>query len=323
MTEAFPWTGRLCVVTGGCGFIGSHLCEALLEAGARVRVLDDLSSGREENLRGVRGRVDLRRGDVRDPRAVAPALDGADTVFHQAALVSVADSVERPRECFDINEAGTLTVLEAARGAGVRRVVFAGSAAAYGNDPGLPKREDMPARPLSPYAAAKVAAEGWMRAFAGLYGVETVVLRYFNVYGPRQNPSSPYSGVVSRFVDALRAGRPPVIFGDGKQTRDFVFVRDVARANLLAAARGTVGRGEILNIAAGRAVSLLDLAGILERISGRVLPPLFEPARPGDVRHSAADIGRARRQLGFEPASGLEQGLRALWEDPGWNPPRS
>ncbi|MDZ4200419.1 MAG: SDR family NAD(P)-dependent oxidoreductase, partial [Kiritimatiellia bacterium] len=201
MSDQSFFKDRPCLVTGGCGFIGSHLCERLLVEGARVRVLDNLSSGFERNLASIRSRVDVRIADVRDVEAVSSAMQGIDTVFHEAALVSVADSVERPRECFDINEAGTLNVLEAASAAGVRRVLFAGTAATYGNDPVLPKREDMVPQPLSPYAAAKVAAEGWLRVFAEIYRLQTVTLRYFNVYGPRQDPSSAYSGVISRFAN--------------------------------------------------------------------------------------------------------------------------
>lgn len=304
--------GRRVLVTGGCGFIGSHLCEALLAAGANVRVLDNLSSGRESNLGDARGGLELRLGDVRDAEAVRSAMEGVEWVFHEAALVSVADSVARPRACHEINATGTLQVLEAAKAAGARRVVLASTAAVYGNDPVLPKREDFPPRPASPYAAAKSAAEGWMAVYAGLYGLETVILRYFNVYGVRQDPSSPYSGVISRFVEALRAGRRPVVFGDGNQTRDFVAVGDIVRANLLAASQPDAGSGEAFNIGSGEPVSLLTVLGVLGEAAGRVLEPEFRPERAGDIRHSAADIGLARRRLGFEPRIGLGEGLRSL-----------
>jgi UDP-glucose 4-epimerase len=305
-------SGRRVLVTGGSGFIGSHLCEALVAANASVRVLDNLSSGREENLASVRDRVEIRLGDVRDPEAVAAAMEGIDTVFHEAALVSVADSVARPRICHEINATGTFQVLEAARAAGVRRVVLASTAAAYGNDPALPKIETFLPQPASPYAAAKVAAEGYLRVFAELYGIETVALRYFNVYGARQDPSSPYSGVISRFLEALRRGRPLVVFGDGLQTRDFLSVADVVQANGLAAVSPNVGQGEVLNIGRGVPTSLLDVIRALGEAAGRALDPEFLPARPGDIRHSVADIGRARRLLGYEPRVELRDGLLAL-----------
>lgn len=312
MSTSPTLVGRLALVTGGYGFIGSHLCEALLAAGARVRVLDNLSSGRESNLTALRGRLDVRLGDVRDAGAVRSAMEGVECVFHEAALVSVADSVARPRVCHEINATGTLQVLEAARAAGARRVVLASTAAVYGNDPVLPKREDLPPRPESPYAAAKSAAEGWMAVYAGLYGLETVALRYFNVYGVRQDPSSPYSGVISRFVEALREGRRAIVFGDGNQTRDFVSVGDVVQANLLAALRPEVGRGEALNIGSGEPVSLLTVLRVLGEAADRVLEPEFQPGRAGDIRHSVADIGLARSRLGYEPRTGLSEGLRSL-----------
>lgn len=312
MSSSPTMAGRRVLVTGGSGFIGSHLCEALLAAGARVRVLDNLSSGRESNLAGLRADLDFRTGDVRDAGSVRSAMEGIEWVFHEAALVSVADSVARPRVCHEINATGTLQVLEAARAAGARRVVLASTAAVYGNDPELPKRENFPPRPASPYAAAKVAAEGWMAVYAELYGLETVILRYFNVYGVRQDPSSSYSGVISRFVEAIRNRRRPVVFGDGNQTRDFVSVGDVVRANLLAALRPEVGRGEALNIGSGVPVSLLTVLRVLGEAAGREFEPEFLPGRAGDIRHSSADIGLARNRLGYEPRTGLGEGLRSL-----------
>ncbi|MCX7819950.1 MAG: NAD-dependent epimerase/dehydratase family protein [Kiritimatiellae bacterium] len=303
----------LVLVTGGAGFIGSHLVEALAADGVEVRAFDNLSSGRAENLAGVRGRVDLIVGDVRSEAQLAAAMDGVGVVVHLAALVSVADSVERPAENYEINVMGTVRVLEAARAAGVRRVVCASSAAVYGNEPTLPKREDMPPVPASPYAAAKLAGEQIARVHAELYGLGTVSLRFFNVYGPRQDPSSPYSGVISRFVEALARGEPPRVFGDGRQTRDFVFVRDVVAAIRRAADSPAVGRGEVFNVGTGRASSLLEVLGVLGPLAGHSPAPRFEPPRPGDVRHSVADISRIREVLGFEPGVTLADGLAELW----------
>ncbi len=301
-----------CLVTGGAGFIGSHIAAALHAAGHDVRVLDNLSSGHRHNLDGIQLAQPLIEADIRDGSALRIAMGGVDWVFHQAALVSVFDSVERPAENHDINLTGTLRVLEAARAAGVRRLVFAASAAAYGNNPVIPKRETMRPEPESPYAMAKVAGEYYMRVYARLYGLQTVALRYFNVYGPRQDPGSMYSGVISRFTDSLRAAQAPRIFGDGHQTRDFVFVADVARANLLAAAADTVGNGEIINIATGKSQSLLDVVRILERLTGRKTKPVFQDARPGDIRHSLAETESADRLLKFTARYNLEQGLREL-----------
>ncbi len=300
------------LVTGGCGFIGSHLAEALVEQGHRVRILDNLSSGYLRNVEHLDGRVDVVEGDVRDPDALKKAADGVRGIFHEAALVSVFDSVNRPEDNHAINATGTLNVLLAARHAGVKRVVLASTAAAYGNDPELPKRESMRPQPESPYAGAKVAGEHYQRIFASLYGVETVTLRYFNVYGPRQDPKSPYSGVISKFCDDLAAQRPSSVFGDGQQTRDFVFVKDVVQGNLRAMADEVVGRGQIYNIASGKTASLLDLLATLGQLTGRTLTPLHKEPRAGDIRHSAADISQARVELGYVPRYDLSSGLGAL-----------
>jgi UDP-glucose 4-epimerase len=300
------------LVTGGCGFIGSHLAEALVEQGHRVRILDNLSSGYLRNVEHLDGRVDVVEGDVRDPDALKKAADGVRGIFHEAALVSVFDSVNRPEDNHAINATGTLNVLLAARHAGVKRVVLASTAAAYGNDPELPKRESMRPQPESPYAVAKVAGEHYQRIFASLYGVETVTLRYFNVYGPRQDPKSPYSGVISKFCDDLAAQRPSSVFGDGQQTRDFVFVKDVVQGNLRAMADEVVGRGQIYNIASGKTASLLDLLATLGQLTGRTLTPLHKEPRAGDIRHSAADISQARVELGYVPRYDLSSGLGAL-----------
>ena len=302
------------LITGGCGFIGSHIAEALVADGVEVRVFDNLSSGKLENLEGFGGGIEVVRGDVRDLGALREAMDGVSHVFHEAALVSVAVSVEQPEENDAINIRGTLNVLQAARGAGVRRVVLATSAAVYGNNPALPKREDMVPEPESPYALGKLAGEYYLKLYSSLYGVETVSLRYFNVFGPRQDGKSMYSGVISRFTDDIRSGRTPTIFGDGQQTRDFVYVKDVVQANLLAMRSPAVGKGEIFNVATGRKVSLLDLLETLKKITGSKLVPQFKDARAGDIKHSLADISKIRKGLGYEPKFDLEYGLRAIVE---------
>jgi UDP-glucose 4-epimerase len=303
------------LVTGGCGFIGSHLCEALLERGGRVRILDNLSSGYLRNIEPFGDRVEFVEGDVRDPGAVQSAMQGVRYVFHEAALVSVFDSVERPRDNHEINVTGTLNVLMAAREAGAQRVVFASSAAVYGNDPVLPKCETMRPQPESPYAIGKIAGEYYLRVYHALYGLETVALRYFNVFGPRQDPKSFYSGVISRFADDVRAGRAPTVFGDGLQSRDFVYVKDVVRANLLAMHDARAGRADVFNVATGRSVTLLDLVGEMARIAGRRIEPAFREARAGDIRASAASIDRIREGLGYAPEWDLGRGLSVLMNE--------
>lgn len=302
------------LITGGCGFIGSHIAEALAREGAEVRIYDDLSSGYERNIADFRDKVELVIGDVRDPEALRRAMKGVTHVFHEAALVSVFESVEKPRDNHDINMTGTLNVLVAAREAGVKRLVAASSAAVYGNDPALPKREDMLPQPESPYALAKMAKEYYLRVFSRLYGMETVSLRYFNVYGPRQDPGSMYSGVISRFAEVLRGKGDPVIFGDGGQTRDFVFVDDVVQANLLAMrAPGSIN-GSVFNVGTGRQTSLLDLLDALRDITGREFRIQFKDERAGDIRHSVADISSAVRDLGYTPGYDIQSGLRCLME---------
>jgi UDP-glucose 4-epimerase len=306
----------LYVVTGGAGFIGSHLVEALIGRGDRVRVVDDLSSGRLENLPrervGVAGSgapIEVFQADVADPGPVRSALHGANGVFHEAAQVSVPASMRDPEKSYRVNVMGTLNVLEAARAEGVRKVVFAASSAAYGDVATLPKREDMPPRPLSPYAAGKLAGESLLATWSRAFGLETVALRYFNVYGPRQADDSPYSGVIALFARRLLAQRAPTIFGDGEQSRDFVFVEDVVRANLLAMGR-TVEAGAVINVGTGKSVTINDLYRRLAELADSSLDALHEPAREGDVLHSLASIERARSWLGFEPRVGLEEGLR-------------
>ena len=304
------------LITGGCGFIGSHIAETLAGEGHTVRVFDNLSSGHLENLRGFADRVEVVRGDIREPDALRAALRGIEFVFHEAALVSVAVSVQQPEENDAINIRGTLNVLQAARAAGARRVVFASSAAVYGNDPALPKREDMPPEPESPYALGKLAGEYYLRLFSKLYGLETVALRYFNVFGPRQDASSMYSGVISKFTADLQAGRAPTIFGDGGQTRDFVFVKDIVQANLLAMRSPRVGHGETFNVATNSQTSLLVLLETLQQIVGRRVVPQFREGRAGDIRHSFADISKAQRELDYQPRFNLETGLRQLLATP-------
>jgi UDP-glucose 4-epimerase len=296
------------LVTGGAGFIGSHLVDALQARGDEVRVLDDLSTGCRENLpEGVR----LEVGSVADPDAVAAAVEGCELVFHLAAVASVQRTVEAPLDTHAVNLGGTLNVLEAARAAGVRRVVFAGSAAVYGDNPALPLRESEKPRPLSPYAIEKLGSEQYMRVWSQLYGLETVTLRFFNVFGPRQDPSSPYSGVISIFLDRLRAGRPVTFYGDGGQTRDFVYVADVVQANLLAASVPAADGG-VFNVARGQETTIRKLHDTLRALVGRDLEPVLAAPRPGDIRRSLADIGRAREVLGFEPAHSVESGLERL-----------
>ncbi len=301
--------GDRVVVTGGAGFIGSHLADALLGRGASVCVVDDLSSGREENLAAVRQEIDFVRGDVRDPELLDRCFAGARFVFHQAAVVSVAASVEDPERSASVNLGGTLVVLQAARRCGVERVVFAASAAAYGAAPRLPCREEDPPDPRSPYALEKVAGEYYCRLYTGLYGLPAVALRYFNVYGPRQRPDSDYASVIPAFVDACLAGRNPVIYGDGGQTRDFVFVGDVVRANLLAAT-APAAAGQVLNVASGRQVSLVELLAHVQAACGTALEAVHAAERPGDVRHSCGDPGRAAEVLGFRAEVDLGEGLR-------------
>jgi nucleoside-diphosphate-sugar epimerase len=296
------------LVTGGAGFIGSNLVRALVDRGDDVRVLDDFSTGRDDNLAGLEERIRVVRGSVTDPDAVAAAIDGCDYVLHQAALPSVPRSIEAPVETDRVNVHGTLVVLQAARRAGVRRVVYAASSSAYGDTPTLPKVETMPPAPLSPYAVSKLAGEHYLQAFSTCYGLETVSLRYFNVFGPRQDPRSHYAAVIPRFVTAALRGEAPVIYGDGEQSRDFCFIDNAIEANLLAcAAPGASGR--VFNVACGERTTLLDVIRALEGIVGRPVRPVHEPARAGDVRHSLADVGVAREALGYTGRIGFADGL--------------
>ena len=300
------------LVTGGAGFIGSHIVDALLAEGCDVAVLDNLSTGKRENLEHAADRIRFYPGDIRDPEAVATAMAECDAVFHEAALVSVPRSVEMPMESAAINDLGTLNVLEAARRGGVRRVVLASSSALYGDLPGFPKTEEMDLRPMSPYAVHKLTGELNARLYTDLYGLETVCLRYFNVFGPRQDPSSPYSGVISLFMTRAAKNRPPAIHGDGEQYRDFVYVADVARANLLAATVDGAA-GSILNIGVGEAVTINRLWETIRQMAGCDLAPEYGPPRIGDLFASHADIRKAKETLGFQPSHTFQQGLETTF----------
>jgi len=303
--------GSLCLVTGGAGFIGSHLVDGLVEAGANVRVLDNLSTGFVDNLAGQSGNgaVELIRGDASDPDQVDEAMQSVNFVFHQAAMASVPRSMREPALCHAWTTTSTLHLLEAAHRHGVQRLVLASTSAAYGNSPFVAKRESDQVDPLSPYAASKLASEQYFRAFYSGFGLETVILRYFNVFGPRQDPQSEYSAVIPRFVSMILAGQRPVIYGDGQQSRDFVHVRNVVNANLLAAtANGSAGG--TFNIGCGASTTLLQLLNTLSEILGRPIQAIHQPPRAGDVRDSLADITQARKCFGYEPLITVDQGLR-------------
>jgi len=300
---------RTFLVTGGAGFIGSHIAEALVERGDRVRVLDNLSTGFLANLEAIRDHVEFVEGDLTDAEVVAKVVRGVDCIFHEAALASVPRSVEKPLDTHAACVTGTMVLLDAARRAGVRRLVYAGSSSAYGDQPFSSKRETDPAAPISPYGAAKLAAEYYCQAFSATYGFETVTIRYFNVFGPRQDPGSPYSAVIPLFITAMLSGRQPVVYGDGRQSRDFTFVANVVHANLLAAdAPGVSGR--VFNAANGKSITLLELIGAINEVLGIRVQPRFDPPRVGDIRESMADITQARTLLGYEPQVDFHEGLR-------------
>ncbi len=302
---------RTFLVTGGAGFIGSHIAEGLVKRGDRVRVLDNLSTGHASNLEHLGGQVELIRGDITNAQDVAAAVKGVDCVFHEAALASVPRSVEHPLDTNAACVTGTLTVLDESRKAGVRRLVYAASSSAYGDQPTSSKREsDLPA-PISPYGAAKFAGESYCQAFMATYGFETVCIRYFNVFGPRQDPHSQYSAVIPLFITAMLAGKQPTIYGDGHQSRDFTYVANVVHGNLLAAdADAKLVAGRTLNVANGRSTSLLELIAILNELLGTKIQPVHAPARVGDVRESLADITQARQRLAYEPEVDFYEGLR-------------
>ncbi|MBI1872640.1 MAG: SDR family oxidoreductase [Acidobacteria bacterium] len=300
------------LVTGGAGFIGSHLVTELVRRGAQVRVVDDFSTGFRRNLDHVRG-IEFLEGSLAELDVARRAVDGMAFVLHQAAIPSVPRSVSDPITSHRANLDATLNILVAARDAGVRRVVFAGSSAAYGNTPTLPKREDMPTRPLSPYALQKLVGEQYLSMFSELYGLEAVSIRYFNVFGPRQDPSSPYSGVISLFISALVEGRRPTIFGDGDQTRDFTYVANIVDGVLRATTAAGVS-GEVINVATGSRISLNQLFRALRDLIGSNIEPVYSDPRAGDVRDSQADITKAQRLLGYEPLVTFEEGLRLTLE---------
>jgi len=300
-------------VTGAAGFIGSHLACRLVRDGHRVRAIDNLATGRLENLAEVQQAVEFFHGDVCDGNLLRRAFDGAQVVFHQAALGSVPRSVKDPLSTNRANVEGTLQVLEAARHCGVRRVVFASSSSVYGDAPTLPKREDMPPAPKSPYAVSKVAGELYGALYPALFGLETVALRYFNVFGPRQDPASPYAAVVPLFIRALLGGTQPVVFGDGEQSRDFTYVDNVVEANVLAA-NAPGASGLVMNIGCGVRHTLNELLRVLGEVIGVEVQARYTGERPGDVLHSQADIGRARTVLGYAPRVGFQEGLRRTVE---------
>lgn len=310
------------LVTGGAGFIGSHIAAAFAGRGARVRVIDDLSTGYRENLEEIGGEIDFIEGSLTDDDALRRALEGVELVYHEAAIPSVPRSVANPRETHRACVEATFSLLLAARERGVRRVIYAASSSAYGDQPELPKREEMRPDPLSPYAVAKLVGEYYAQVFTRAYNLETVCLRYFNVFGPRQDPTSQYSGVISRFIAALFTGERPVIFGDGLQSRDFTYIANVVDANLRAAETAK-GVGQVINVANGERITLNELLAVLKRLAGKEeVEPEYREARVGDVKHSLADITRARELLGYEPRVGLEDGLRATidwWQQSRFN----
>lgn len=304
----------IALVTGGAGFIGSHIAQGLVTQGARVRVIDNLSTGRMENIEAIGSKVDFIRGDLADEKAVRKAVEGVEVIFHEAALPSVPRSVANPRETHLACVDGTFNLLLAAKEAGVRRLIYAASSSAYGDQPTLPKVETMRPEPLSPYAAAKLVGEYYCQVFYRSYNFETVCLRYFNVFGPRQDPSSPYSGVVSRFLEFLTKSARPIIYGDGEQTRDFTYISNVVDANMLAA-EGDKAVGQLINIANGEQVSINELFRLLQQITGQHdVEPEYQAARTGDITHSLADVSRARELLGYAPTVGLAEGLQATTE---------
>jgi UDP-glucose 4-epimerase len=311
-----PWLGSTAkvgrvraLVTGGAGFIGSHLVRRLLRDGHEVRVLDNFSTGSRANLADLEGSVEVVEGDVQSYERVHNAVAGCEVIFHEAALPSVPRSIQDPLTSNSVNVIGTLNLLLASRDSGVRRVVFASSSSIYGSDPTLPKREERAPQPIAPYAVAKLAGEGYCRSFSQVYGLETVALRYFNVFGPGQDPLSQYAAVIPKFIVALLGGEAPTVHGDGEQSRDFTYIDNVIDANLLAASAPDVA-GQTFNVACGERISLNDLLGELRTIIGTEVEATYVEARPGDVKHSLADIGRAEEMLGYRPAVSFSEGLR-------------
>jgi nucleoside-diphosphate-sugar epimerase len=320
-----PLSG-VALVTGGAGFIGSHLAAALVECGARVRIIDDLSTGHRENVAEVGGEVDFIRASLSDSKAVSRALEDVELVFHEAAIPSVPRSVAEPAETHEASVNATFSLLLAARDKKVRRMVYAASSSAYGDQPELPKHEEMRPDPLSPYAVAKLVGEYYCKVFTRVYGLETVSLRYFNVFGPRQDPGSQYSGVISRFMDAVLNGKQPVIYGDGEQSRDFTYISNVVDANLRAAESGSAV-GQVINIANGERVTINEVFEMVKKLTSRIdVWAEYVPMRAGDVRDSLADLRLAESLLGYSPQVGLEEGLRLTidwWTRSRFNRPSS
>ena len=297
------------LVTGGGGFVGSNIVQTLLERGERVRVLDNFATGRQQNLAGLANEIELIEGDIRDPQVTARAVAGVDYVLHQAALGSVPRSVQDPITSNDVNVNGTLNMLWAAKQAGVKRFVTASSSSVYGNTPQLPKEEAMSPNPISPYAVSKLACERYTMSFHAVYGLPTVALRYFNVFGPKQDPLSQYAAVIPRFISAIKKGEAPVVYGDGEQSRDFTFIENVVQANLLACT-APAAPGQFMNIACGDRYSLNTLLQLLAEIIGKDVRPIYQAERSGDVKHSLASIERAKKVLGFSPAVNFRDGLK-------------
>ena len=297
------------LITGGVGFIGSNIAYELVQRGERVRVVDNFSTGNERNISDIMDKIELVEADVRDLEKMRSAVEGIDFVLHQAALPSVARSVDNPIDSNEVNVNGTLNLLVAARDAGVKRFVYAASSSAYGNSPALPKNEDMPSHPLSPYAISKLLGEHYCRIFHTIYKLETVSLRYFNVFGPRQDPASPYSAAIPKFINAMLEGEPITIYGDGEQSRDFTYVQNVVNANLLAC-EAPDAAGTVINVACGDQISLNRLISIMEEELGIEAQRVYTRSLPGDVKHSRADISRARALLGYEPAVAFDEGLK-------------
>lgn len=299
-----------CLVTGGAGFIGSNLADELIKQGAKVRILDNLVTGFRENLEEINGDFEFVEGDLNDAEIVKKALEGIEIVFHQAALPSVPRSIDNPLETHNACVNGTFNLLLKSKETGVKRVVYAASSSAYGNQQTLPKVETMNPEPLSPYAAAKLMGEYYAQVFTNVYGLETLCLRYFNVFGPRQNPSSHYSGVISRFVDALLGNKIPIIYGDGETSRDFTYVANVVNANINAA-QTSKGIGQVMNVANGERITLNELLEVLKKITGKPdVQADYQPERAGDVKHSQADINRAKDWIDYQKIIGLEEGLQ-------------
>jgi len=303
------------LVTGGAGFIGSNIVEELLKRGDRVRILDNFSTGKRENLLQFLDKVELVEGDIRSYHIVRAAVEGVDYILHQAALPSVPRSINDPLTTNEVNVVGTLNILNAAKDVGVKRIVYASSSSIYGDLETMPKTEDMLPKPLSPYAVSKLAGEKYCQVFTRLYGLETVGLRYFNVFGPHQDPSSQYSAVIPKFIKMIKDGQSPTVYGDGEQSRDFTFVQNVVHANLLACEEGLEElSGEVFNIAYGKRVTINNLVEHLNSILQTDVKPIYADPRPGDVKHSLANIGKARQFLGYEPEIDFEEGLRRTIE---------